>query len=254
MQKGNSNSSLKPLQVITSGAFAAALKDLTPLYEQKYQIKVDLSFGSSIGDAHDSIPTRLSQGQQFDVFILADSALDRFMQAGQIQNNTRVDLVASKIAAAVRAGDPEPDISTLASFKHTLLTYGRIAYSASASGTYLSTELFPKLGIEEEMSVKAKKIFSERVGTILMRNEADLGFQQMSELLPIQGIKILGDLPPEVQRSFFFSAGIGSGTQNEEQARHLIEFLASTEVADHIRKTGLQPVLAKAPWLHQPKG
>ena len=250
MQKGIATSSIKPLQVITSGAFAAALKDLVPIYEQKYQVTVDLSFGSSIGAAHDSIPTRLSQGQQFDVFILAGSALDHFIQAGQIKNNSRVDLVASKIAAAVRAGDPEPDISTLAAFKHALLTYGRIAYSASASGTYLSTELFPKLGIAEEMSVKAKKILSERVGTILMRNEADLGFQQMSELLPIQGIKILGDLPPEVQRSFFFSAGIGSSTQKEGQARHLIEFLASTEVADQIRKTGLQPVLARAPWLH----
>jgi molybdate transport system substrate-binding protein len=238
-----------PLQVITSGAFAAALKDLVPIYEQKYQTKVELSFGSSIGAAHDSIPTRLSQGQQFDVFILASSALENFIQEGQIKNNTRVDLVSSHIAAAVRAGDPEPDLSTIESFKHAMLTYGRIAYSASASGTYLSTELFPELGIAEEMAVKAKKIFSERVGTILMRNEADLGFQQMSELLPIQGIKILGELPPQAQRSFFFSAGIGAKTQKEEQARHLIEFLASNEVAEQIRKTGLKPVLAKAPWV-----
>lgn len=238
-----------PLQVITSGAFAAALKDLVPIYEAQYQTRVDLSFGSSIGAAHDSIPTRLSEGQQFDVFVLAGSALDNFIQEGKIQKGSRIDLVSSQIAAAIREGDPVPDISTLEAFKKTLLTIGRIAYSASASGTYLSTELFPKLGIAEEMSVKAKKIFSERVGTILMRNEADLGFQQLSELLPIAGIKILGDLPPEAQRSFFFSAGIGSATQKEEQARHLIEFLASTEVADHIRKTGLKPVLAKAPWL-----
>ena len=82
-----------------------------------------------------------------------------------------------------------------------------------------------------------------------MRNEADLGFQQMSELLPIEGIKILGDLPPEAQRSFFFSAGIGNDTQKEDQARHLVEFLASADVADRIQKTGLKPVLAKAPWL-----
>jgi molybdate transport system substrate-binding protein len=243
-------SSHGPLQVITSGAFAAALKDLVPLYEEQYQTKVELAFGSSIGAAHDSIPTRLSQGQVFDVFILAGSALENFIQTGQIKNNSRVDLVASQIAAAVRAGDPEPDLSTLESFKHAMLTYGRIAYSASASGTYLSTELFPQLGIADEMSVKAKKIFSERVGTILMRNEADLGFQQMSELLPIQGIKILENLPIEAQRSFFFSAGIGSGTKREEQAQHLVEFLASAEVADRIRKTGLKPVLAKAPWIN----
>ena len=210
MQKGIAISSIGPLQVITSGAFAAALKDLVPIYEQKYQVTVDLSFGSSIGAAHDSIPTRLSQGQQFDVFILAGSALENFIQAGQIKNNTRVDLVSSHIAAAVRAGDPEPDLSTLESFKHAMLTYGRIAYSASASGTYLSTELFPQLGIADEMAIKARKIFSERVGTILVRNEADFGFQQMSELLPIPGITIVGELPPEVQRPFFFSAGIGA--------------------------------------------
>lgn len=251
MIRNISTSPLGPLQVITSGAFAAALKDLVPLYETQHQVKVDLAFGSSIGAAHDSIPTRISEGQKFDVFILAGSALDSFILEGHIKNGTRVDLVSSQIAAAVRIGDPEPDISTLAALKHTLLTVGRVAYSASASGTYLSTELFPQLGIADEMAVKAKKILSERVGTILMRNEADLGFQQMSELLPIEGIKILGDLPPEAQRSFFFSAGIGSDTQKEDQARHLIEFLASTEVADRIQKTGLKPVLAKAPWLTQ---
>jgi molybdate transport system substrate-binding protein len=83
-----------------------------------------------------------------------------------------------------------------------------------------------------------------------MRNEADLGFQQLSELLPIQGIKIITDLPPEAQRSFFFSASIGSETQQEMQAIKLIEFLASSEVADQISKTGLKPVLAKAPWIN----
>ena len=237
------------MRVITSGAFAAALKDLLPLYEEQDHRKVEFAFGSSIGAAHDSIPTRLSQGEQFDVFILARSALDDFAEQGKIQSDTKINLVASQIAAAVRQGDPVPDISTLAGLKNTLLTIGRIAYSASASGTYLSTELFPQLGIADEMAVKAKKIFSERVGTILVRNEADLGFQQMSELLPIPGITILEDLPPEAQRAFFFSAGIGSQTNKIQQARHLIEFLASAEVAPNIEKTGLKPVLAKAPWL-----
>ena len=148
----------EPLRVITSGAFAAALKELIPLYEEQYHRKVELAFGSSIGAAHDSIPTRLSQGEQFDVFILARSALDDFAEQGKIQSDTKINLVASQIAAAVRQGDPVPDISTLAGLKNTLLTIGRIAYSASASGTYLSTELFPQLGIADEMAVKAKKI------------------------------------------------------------------------------------------------
>jgi molybdate transport system substrate-binding protein len=147
----------KPLQTITSGAFVATLKGLVLIFERQYQTNVDLSFGSSIGAAYDSIPTRLSQGQKFDVFILAGSALENFIKAGQIKNNTRVDLVASHIVAAIRAGNPEPDLSTIESFKHAMLTYRRISYSVSASGAYLSTELFPLLRITDEMTLKAKK-------------------------------------------------------------------------------------------------
>ena len=214
-----------PLRVITSGAFAQALKLLTPLYEAKYKKKVDLYFGSSIG-----------------------AALDHFVSEGKILQGSRVDLVVSNIGAGVRVGDPDIDISTVEALKKALLTAGRIAYSASASGTYLSEELFQKLGIEAEMAVKAKKIFSERVGTILMRHEADLGFQQVSELIPIEGIKIVGELPAEVQRSFFFSAGIGAQTQQLQEVRRLVEFLASAEVADTVAKTGLKPVLPPMPW------
>lgn len=236
------------LRVITSGAFAAALQDLLPLYEREHQCQIDLAFGSSIGAAHDSIPTRLSQGEQFDVFILARSALDEFAEQGKIKANSKVNLVSSSIGVAVREGDPIPDISTLAALKNTLLTAGRIACSASASGTYLFTELFPQLGIADEMAVKVKKIFSERVGTILLRNEADLGFQQMSELIPISGIQILGELPMEARRDFFFSAGIGSQSNKESMARQLIEFLASKEVAKRIEQAGLKPTFEKMPW------
>ena len=243
-----SDNATPPLRVITSGAFAAALKLLTPLFEAQHHRKVDLFFGSSIGAAHDSIPTRLSQGEQFDLFVLASSALDHFIAEGKIQQGSRVDLVISNIGAGVRVGDADVDISTVDALKKALLSAGRIAYSASASGTYLSEELFQKLGIEAEMAVKAKKIFSERVGTILLRNEADLGFQQISELIPIEGIKIVGELPPEVQRSFFFSAGIGAQTAQLQAVRQFVEFLASPEVADVVAKTGLKPVLPSMPW------
>jgi molybdate transport system substrate-binding protein len=243
-----SQSTSANLRVITSGAFAQALKLLIPLYEAKSKSSVDFFFGSSIGAAHDSIPTRLSQGESFDLFILASSALDHFVTQGQIMNGSRVDLVVSNIGAAVRKTDPDVDISTVQALKNALLSAPRIAYSASASGTYLSEELFQKLGIEKEMSIKAKKIFSERVGTILLRNECDLGFQQVSELLPFDGIKIIGELPAEVQRSFFFSAGIGAKTQQLEKVRNLVEFLASSEVADVVAQTGLKPVLPSMPW------
>ena len=237
------------LSVITSGAFAAALKLLAPMYEKKSGHTVQLSFGSSMGTAPDSIPTRLAKGEIFDVLVLAGPALDQFIHSGVIASGSKVHLAGSRMAAAVRTGDPIPDLSTLDGFKAALLNTPRVAYSASASGTYLSEEIFPKLGIAEQMALSAKKIYGERVGTILMRNETDLGFQQYSELLPIAGIDIIRELPNEIQKTFYFTAGIGAQTSQLQHARDLIAYLASEEAAPTIRETGLDAVLAPLPWL-----
>ena len=237
------------LSVITSGAFAAALKLLAPMYEKKSGHTVQLSFGSSMGTAPDSIPTRLAKGEIFDVLVLAGPALDQFIHSGVIASGSKVHLAGSRMAAAVRTGDPIPDLSTLDGFKAALLNTPRVAYSASASGTYLSEEIFPKLGIAEQMAISAKKIYGERVGTILMRNETDLGFQQYSELLPIAGIDIIRELPNEIQKTFYFTAGIGAQTSQLQHARDLIAYLASEEAAPTIRETGLDAVLAPLPWL-----
>ena len=157
------------IEVITSGAFAEALKVLAPEYEKQSKNKVIISFGSSMGGAPDSIPSRLLKGEKFDVLILASPALEGFIKSGTVQSGSRVDLVASVIGAAVKAGAPKPDISSVAALKQALLNAKSVAYSASASGTYLSTEVFPKLGIAEQMSKTAKKIYSERVGTVVAR-------------------------------------------------------------------------------------
>ena len=155
----------------------------------------------------DSIPSRLSRGEKFDVLILAAPALDKFVMSGVVGQNAKVDLVASVIGAAVRTGAPKPDISTMDTFKRTLLDAKSIAYSASASGTYLSTEVFSKMGIADQMTKKAQKIYSERVGAVIARGDAELGFQQVSELIPIPGISFIGEIPAEVQKTVLFSAG-----------------------------------------------
>ena len=134
------------IQVITSGAFAEALKALVPEYEKQSPNKVIISYGSSMGTAPDSIPTRLAKGEIFDVLVLAGPALDQFIHSGVIASGSKVHLAGSRMAAAVRTGDPIPDLSTLDGFKAALLNTPRVAYSASASGTYLSEEIFPKLG------------------------------------------------------------------------------------------------------------
>lgn len=236
------------IQVITSGAFAEALKALVPEYEKQSPNRVIISYGSSMGAAPDSIPSRLARDEKFDVLILASPSLDNFIKSGAVQQGTRVDLVASVIGAAVKAGAPKPDISTVPALKQALLNAKSVAYSASASGTYLSTELFPKLGIAEQMSKTAKKIYSERVGTVVARGDAELGFQQVSELIPIPGIDFIGEIPPEVQKTVLFSAGITSNVVNINASRDLIAFLASPKAAPTIEKAGLKPMLPTLPW------
>ncbi|NNU81743.1 substrate-binding domain-containing protein [Halovulum dunhuangense] len=232
----------EPLKVITSGAFAAALVKLLPHYKAPDGTEVDVSFGSSLGAAHDSIPTRLSKGERFDVYLLAEAAVAQFSEQGHIRPDSRIDLVESHIGACVREGDPAPDISTTEAFRETLLAAKSVGHAASASGIYLSTEVFPALGIAEQMKKTAFTVFSERVGTIVARGEADLGFQQISEILPIPGVKLIGRLPPEFRRPFHFCAGIGAGTDKLDRARHLLRFLASEEAGPIIRETGLDPL------------
>jgi molybdate transport system substrate-binding protein len=236
------------IHVITSGAFAEALKTLVPEYEKQSPNKVIISYGSSMGVASDSIPTRLGRGEKFDVLILAGPALEGFIKSGDIQPGTRVDLVASVMGAVVRVGASKPDISTMQGLKVALLNAKSVAYSASASGVYLSTELFPRMGISEQMDKTARKILSERVAQVVARGDAELGFQQVSELLPIPGVEFIGELPPEAQKTVLFSAGITNNVNNLAESRDLIAFLASPKAVPTIQKAGLKPVLPALPW------
>jgi len=233
------------IRVITSGAFTEAYKQLVPLFERESGHKVISSFGASMGNAPDAIPTRLARGEQFDVIILAGPALDGFIKEGKAVAGSRVDLVRSTIGFAVKSGAPKPDISTVPKLKQALLDAKSIAYSASASGTYFSTQLVQKLGIAEQVLPKSKRILSERVGTVVARGDAELGLQQVSELVPIPGIDYIGPLPDEVQQATFFSAGIVTGAKEPEAARALIKFFTSAKAAPVIAKTGLEPVGSK---------
>lgn len=234
----------QPLRVITSGAFAAALEKLLPTYSAKNGCEIDLSFGSSLGEARDSIPTRLSKGEEFDLFILAESALGAFAAQGHILAESRIDLVESHIGAMVRIDDEAPDLSTVESFRRTLLDSRSVAHAASASGIYISTVVFPALGIAEKMKRTARTIYSERVGSVVARCEADLGFQQISEILPIDGVKMIGRLPAEFRRPFVFSAGIGAKSEKRSEAKDLLRFLCSDAAGPAIRETGLDPLHA----------
>ena len=233
------------IRVITSGAFTEAYKQLIPMYEQASGNKVISAFGASVGKAPDSIPSRFERGEQFDVVILSEGGLEALMKEGKLIPGSRVDLARSQIGAAVRKGTPKPDISTVEALKQTLLNAKSIAYSASASGTYLSTELFPKLGVAEQLKDTAKKIMSERVGAVVARGDAELGFQQVSELIYFKELDFIGTLPESVQQTIFFSAGLVEGSTEQDTAKQMIRFFQSPQVAETIRQTGVDPVAAR---------
>jgi molybdate transport system substrate-binding protein len=230
------------IRVLTSGAFTAAYLKVTPEFERTRHIKIVTAYGASMGGAPDSIPSRLERGEPVDVVILARPALDQLIQQRKVSPGSAVDLARSSIGMAVRAGATKPDIGSVDALKRTLLGAKSIAYSESASGVYLSSEMFQRLGIADQIKNKCKRIAGEPVGAVVARGDAEIGFQQISELLPVPGIDYVGPLPPAVQKVTVFSAGVAVGSKNPDAARALIQFLASPAVARAITDTGLELV------------
>ncbi|MBN8941508.1 MAG: substrate-binding domain-containing protein [Rhizobiales bacterium] len=234
------------IRVMNSGGFTAAYRDLLPAFERATGHSVVTAWGASMGTAPDAIPVRLARGEAADIVILAESGLENLIRQGKVDPASRVDLARSSIGMAVRAGAPRPDISSAEALRKTLLEARSIAYSASASGVYVSTELYQRLGIADQVGPKSRQILSERVGNVVARGDAEIGFQQISELLPIQGIDFVGPLPAELQRVTVFSAGILVAAREPEAARQLIGFLASPAAFETVTRTGLEPMAATA--------
>jgi molybdate transport system substrate-binding protein len=234
----------RQIKVLTSGGFTAAYNILAPQFERTTGFILVTAYGASSGGAPNSIPSRLSNGAVADVIILSRSSLDNLTELGEVYPDSRVDLVRSGIGMAVRSGSRKPDISTKDAFIETVLRAESIGYSASASGTYLSTVLFPQLEIWERIEPKSRRILSERVASVVARGEVEIGFQQISEILPIAGVDYVGPIPDDVQKITTFSAGITQRAQNLSGAKSLIEFLSSEEVAETIAATGLIPVVS----------
>jgi molybdate transport system substrate-binding protein len=241
-----SRASAAEVRVMISGGLAAAYKELVPEFERATGNKVITAYGPSMGTTVNAIPVRLERGEPADVLIMVGSALGDFIKQGKVVAGSSVDLVRSPIGMAVRAGAPKPDISSADALKRTLLAAKTVAYSDSASGVYISTEMFQKLGIAEEMKDKATKIPATPVGEIVAHGDAELGFQQISELKPVAGIDIVGQLPPELQKITVFSAGIASVSKEPEAGKALIKFLASPAAAPVIINSGMEPI-ATAP-------
>jgi molybdate transport system substrate-binding protein len=234
------------IKVMISGGFTAALQALAPRYEAMTGDKVVTISGSSMGSSPTAIPARLAKGEPADVLIMVGEALDGLADRGRVVPASRTTLALSEIGMSVKAGAPRPDISTVDALRRTLLDAKSIAYSASASGVYVSTELFDRLGVAAEVRPKAFEVVTERVGTIVARGEAEIGFQQVSELLPIVGADFVGTIPAEVQKITVYSAGVAAHAAEPARGQALIAFLASPAAAEAVAATGLTPPPARA--------
>ena len=230
------------VQVMISGGLTAAYNALVPEFERLTGNKVLTAYGPSMGTTVNAIPIRLERGEGADVLIMVGYALTDLAKQGKVIAESRVDLVKSPIGIAVRSGAPKPDISSADTLKRALLAAKSIAYSDSASGVYVSTEMFAKLGIADEMKDKARKIPATPVAEIVAHGDAEIGFQQISELLPVAGVDIVGPLPPELQKITVFAAGIATVSKEPDAGKALIKFLASPAASAAIVKSGMEPI------------
>ena len=243
----SSRASADEVHVMVSGAFTAAYNALVVDWERSTGHNVTTVYGASMGATPTAIPNRLARGERADVVILARAALDALAKSGAVIDGSQIDLARSRIAMAVKAGARVPDISTEARFRQVLVGARSIAYSDSASGVYISTEMFRKLGVAGLVSGKARKIEGTPVGEIVASGDAEIGFQQLSELLPVPGITIVGPIPRSVQRVTTFSGGVATATGSRAVARQFLSYLASIEAWKTIRSTGMEPIAVSRP-------
>jgi len=237
------------IRVMLSGGFAAAYLELVSEFERATGHTVSTVRGASIGTTPNSIPSRLQRGEPVDVVVMNGNALDGLVKDGKIAAGTRVDLGRTSVGVAVRAGSPKPDIGSVDAFKRAMRSAKSIAY-ASNGRTYLFTELFPRLGIADQVEGKSLMVegAADAVGTAVARGEAEIGLHIISELLPVPGIDVVGPLPAEIQRiaplgrRAVFSTGIVVGAKEPDAASALIKFLASPAAAPVITKSGLEPL------------
>jgi molybdate transport system substrate-binding protein len=189
----------------------------------------------------EAIAKRIRDGEVFDLVLIAAPNIDQLIAEGKLATGSRTDYAKSGVGVAVRRGLPKPDISTGDAIKKAVLAASSVAYSSGPSGFYLA-ELFQKMGIAEQIKAKVKQPPSgAQVGDLIARGEADLGFQQVSELLHFQGIDYLGPLPPDIQNITTYSIGLHASAQTLEAAKALVEALRSPEARSLITKAGMDP-------------
>jgi molybdate transport system substrate-binding protein len=222
------------LRVLSTLAVMGAMRELAALYEA---VKIEADFAPSV-----ALLERLRGGEPTDIAILTAQGIEDLMDEGVIEPDTRTDLARSFVGIAVKAGGPKPDIASVEGFKATLTTARCVAYSKiGASGIFFAA-LLDRLRLTSK--VKTLVVPSGLTAERLITGEADLAVQQISELMMVPGVEVVGPLPPEIQTVATFSAGLLSQSPHLDEAAALLRFLASPAIAPVLRRNGLEPPLS----------
>jgi molybdate transport system substrate-binding protein len=223
------------IKVMASAAFKPAYLELVPEFERSAGHKIVTLWVPSV-----QMMTRLKGGEVVDLIILSATAIDELAKAGVVGAGNRFHLATSGVAAAVKMGAPKPDLSSGDAVKRAVLAAKSVVYSTGPSGIYLAS-LFERWGITEAIRSKVKVVQGEPAGASVARGEVELGFQQMSELLPVAGIDIVGPLPPDIQKITSFCAGLHARAPQADAARAFVKHLTQPAAAGVIRKWGMEP-------------
>jgi molybdate transport system substrate-binding protein len=224
------------ISLLGSTAMKYAYIELLPQFEKATGHKVTAAWAST-----PDIQKRVAAGEVADLVILGNSGTEELIKQGKLAPSSFANFAKASIGVAVPAGAPKPDISSADAVKKSALAARSIAYSAGASGTYLAS-MFQKLDISDQVKSKMATVKSgEPVGEVVARGEAEIGFHQMSELMPVKGIDIVGPLPPDLQQITVYSGGIHSGSKEAVAAAALVKFLTAAPAGSILKKHGLEP-------------
>ena len=229
------------LNVLISGGFTGAYEQLLPEFERTSGIKVITGSGSSQGTGPQTIGSQLARGVPANVVILSREGLNELIAANRIAAGTDVDLARASLGVAVRARATKPDVSTVEAFTRVLLKAKTVAVPGSTSGIWLTTVLFPRLGIAEKINVKVTPRGTDATGMVAA-GDADLAVMPVSEIVRAAGVDFAGAIPPEIQLVQVFSAAVVAGSSEIEGSKRLTEFLASARASEAIRNSGMEPL------------
>ena len=239
MAFAGSRATAAEIKVLTAGAFKQIVVALAPEFEKQTGHKLAIA-----NDTVGALVKKIEGGESFDVTFLSPGAIDGLVKSHKVVDGSRVNIARVGVGVMVKDGAAKPDIGTVEAFKRAVLAAKSVAYidpaSGGSSGIYVA-KLLDQLGIGAEVKPKAKLKKGGHVADLIVSGEAELGIHQISEIVPVKGVTLIGPLPKEIQNYTTYAAGIATGTKDAEAAKALVKFLSGPRTAEILKSKGMEP-------------